>query len=121
MKTLKLILSYILGLILIGGGVMHFLKPGNYYGFIPDIFPQDAIIYISGVIELILGIGVFIPSMRHKASLGILLLMLAFLPLHVMDVFREHPGIGSHQLALIRLPFQFIFIGWAWFISRKDK
>jgi len=36
-----------------------------------------------------------------------------------MDVFKENPAIGSHQLALIRLPLQFVLILWAWFIAKK--
>jgi len=60
-----------------------------------------------------------IPRYRSLGTLGILLLMLAFLPLHVMDVFSDQPAIESHQLALIRLPIQFVFILWAWFINKK--
>jgi hypothetical protein len=44
--------------------------------------------------------------------------MLAFLPLHLMDVFKDAPAIGSHKAALVRLPLQFVFILWAWFIYR---
>jgi uncharacterized membrane protein len=51
--------------------------------------------------------------------LGILAMMLVFLPLHIWDIFRENPAIGSHKVALIRLPIQFVLIAWAWFISKK--
>jgi hypothetical protein len=50
-----------------------------------------------------------------------LVLMLIFLPLHTYDVFVDNPAIGSHKAAMIRLPVQFLFIAWAWFISKKDK
>jgi uncharacterized membrane protein len=42
------------------------------------------------------------------------LLMIAFLPLHIVDVFKDNPAIGSTTLAYIRLPIQFILIYWAW-------
>jgi hypothetical protein len=45
--------------------------------------------------------------------------MIIFLPLHVWDVFRDKPAIGSHQIALIRLPIQFLLIFIGWFISKK--
>ncbi len=121
MKTLKLVLTFILGAFILFGGVNHFLKPDMYLPFIPAIFPQKAIIYLSGIVEIALGIGVFIPKFRYKAGFGILLLMLVFLPLHIWDVFSATPAIGSHKAALIRLPLQFVLIAWAWFISKKSQ
>ena len=44
--------------------------------------------------------------------------MLAFLPVHVWDVFRADPAIGTHGAALVRLPFQFVFILWAWLVAK---
>jgi len=119
MIMFKLILTYVFGLFMILGGVMHFINPEMYNPFIPDFLPKDLINYASGFLEIILGIGAMIPSYRLKATKGIFLLMLAFLPLHIMDVFKENPAIGSHQLALMRLPLQFVLILWAWFISKK--
>ncbi|HAK78963.1 MAG TPA: hypothetical protein DCM71_19145 [Runella sp.] len=51
--------------------------------------------------------------------LGIFVMMLVFLPLHVIDIFKENPAIGSHQVALVRLPIQFVLIAWTWFIYKK--
>jgi uncharacterized membrane protein len=47
-------------------------------------------------------------------------MMLAFLPLHILDVFKENPAIGSHEAALVRLPLQFVLILWAWFIKKRN-
>jgi len=119
MKILKLILTYLFGAFMIFGGVNHFLKPEMYLPFIPSFLPGAAINYLSGIAEIIVGIGVFIPAFRSQSTLGILVLMLLFLPLHIVDVFKENPAIGSHQMALIRLPLQFVLILWAWFIHKK--
>jgi uncharacterized membrane protein len=119
MKIRKQALTILLSLIMISGGILHFLKPAMYAPFFPDYFPKTAIIYSSGLLEIMVGIGAFIPRFRSMATLGILLLMLAFLPLHVIDVFKEKPVVGSYQMALIRLPLQFILIAWAWFIWKK--
>ena len=104
---------------MIVGGINHFLKPDMYLPFIPEMLPQKAIIYLSGVVEIALGVGAFVPQWRSKATLGILLLMIAFLPLHVIDVFKAHPAVGNHETALIRLPLQFVLIAWAWFIRTR--
>lgn len=119
MKNLKLSLTFLFGVFMIFGGVNHFIKPEMYAPFTPDFLPSLAINYLAGVAEIVLGLGVFIPRYRSKATFGILLMMLVFLPLHVFDIFKENPAIGSHQAAIIRLPVQFLFIAWAWFIHKK--
>lgn len=119
MKNIKLLLTLAFGAFMIFGGVMHFARPAMYEAFIPDFLPTDFVNYASGLAEIAVGIGTFIPRFRAAATLGILVLMIGFLPLHVLDVFKENPAIGSHQAALIRLPIQFVLIGWAWFISRR--
>jgi uncharacterized membrane protein len=116
---LKQILTFLFAAFMILGGINHFIKPEMYLPFIPSSLPGLFIIYASGVVEVILGIGALIPKTKKTATLGILLLMIAFLPLHVWDVFKENPAIGSHQVALFRLPIQFVFIAWAWFISKE--
>jgi uncharacterized membrane protein len=81
--------------------------------------PKDLVNKAVGILEIAIGIAVFFPQTRSYATLGLLLMMLAFLPLHIADVFKEMPAIGSHKAALVRLPLQFVFILWAWFIYRK--
>ncbi len=110
MKILKLVLTFLFGAFMIFGGVNHFLKPAMYFPFFPDFLPKEALNYLTGIAEIVVGIGVFIPKYRTQAALGILIMMLAFLPLHIWDVFKENPAIGSHQATLVRLPIQFVLI-----------
>ena len=119
MARLKLVLIFVFGLFMIFGGFMHFLNPDMYNPFIPDFMPKVLVNNASGALEIAVGIAAMIPRYRAWGTLGLHALMLAFLPLHVMDVFKENPAIGSHEMALIRLPVQFIFILWAWFIHKK--
>ncbi|MEO8471626.1 MAG: MauE/DoxX family redox-associated membrane protein [Chryseolinea sp.] len=113
---LKKILTYVFGGVMVLAGLNHFMNPQIYDPFIPDFLPKLAVNYVTGVLEFALGVGAIIPSTRHLATLGILLLMVSFLPLHTIDVFKDAPAIGSHQAALIRLPLQFVLILWAWWI-----
>ena len=121
MKIFKLILTFLFGAFMIMGGINHFIKPAMFFPFIPDFLPREAVNYIAGILEVVVGVGVFIPAFRSWATLGILGLMVVFLPLHIIDVFSEIPAIGSHQLALIRLPIQFVLILWAWYICTFSK
>lgn len=121
MKAHTTLLRSIFGAFLILGGIAHLLKPELYDPMIPDALPKTAVNYLTGLIELTLGVGVFIPRYRSVATLGIFLLMIAFLPIHVIDAFRDEPAIGSKALAYVRLPLQFVLIGWAWFVYKRGS
>ena len=121
MKTLKLVLTLLFGALMILAGINHFLKPEIYYPFFPEAAPKAFLTYASGLLEIMAGVSVFIPAYRHWGTLGILVLMVLFLPFHIWDVFSLSPAIGSRQAALIRLPIQFLFILWAWFIHKKTR
>ena len=118
MKIAWLVIRVLFALFMIYGGVQHFLKPDFYIPFVPSFLPfTKGIIYASGLIEVILGVLLIIPKYAKYGALGILILMLIFLPIHTWDVFSDTPAIGSHKAALIRLPVQFIFIALAWKIK----
>ena len=119
MKIVWKVLQVLLALFLIYAGIQHFIKPSFYEPFVPVFLPgKTAIVYASGVVELILGILLLVPKYTKLAATGIIILMLIFLPIHVWDVFSETPSIGSHPAALIRLPVQFLFIAWAYGVRR---
>jgi len=110
------IIKIILALFMLYGGVQHFVKPDFYLPFVPSFLPYPmAIIYISGIIEIVLGIALLLSKKYAKlGALGVLVLMILFLPIHIWDVFSENPAIGSHSAALIRLPIQFVLIALSW-------
>lgn len=117
-KTWK-VLQILLAIFMIYAGIQHFIKPLFYTPFIPDFLPYEmGIIYISGLLEIILGVFLLIPKFAKLASTGVVILMLVFLPIHIWDVFSDTPAIGSHKAALIRLPVQLLFIGWAYKIRQ---
>jgi uncharacterized membrane protein len=106
------------GIILIASAIGHLVNPDFSSGFIPDFLPKTLVHVLTSIVEAVLGIGVFIPNYRKKALTGIFILMILFLPLHIQDVFREEPVVGSLTGALIRLPVQLLLILMAWY-ARK--
>ncbi|MFK7814453.1 MAG: MauE/DoxX family redox-associated membrane protein [Maribacter sp.] len=119
MKIVWKVLQVILSLFLIYAGVKHFLTPAFYEPFVPAFLPaKTMIVYASGVVEIALGVLMFIPKYTKKAAMGVIILMLVFLPIHIWDVFSDTPAIGSHTAALIRVPFQFLFMAWAYAVRR---
>lgn len=71
------------------------------------------IVQVSGLVELAAGIGLYIPVLRNIAALIVFILMIGFLPLHIWDVSRVRPAMGTKARAWIRLALQFVLIGWA--------
>jgi uncharacterized membrane protein len=118
MKTLQLIAAILFGLFLIYGGINHFLNPEFYNPFIPDFLPELWVNYATGLVELILGIGLCLPKFKQKAAFGALLLMIAFTPIHLWDLWSETPAIGSRTAAWIRIGVQGLFIAWLYWLSR---
>jgi uncharacterized membrane protein len=118
MEIIKLILTFLFGIFMIGNGMYHFSKPDTYFPFIPNFLPKEAINYLVALIEILVGMSVFIPQTRQFGVLIILIMMIAFLPIHIIDAFRQNPLIGTKQIAFQRLGLQLIFVLWAWYIHR---
>lgn len=110
------IIKIILALFMIYGGGQHFVKPNFYMPFVPSFLPYPmTIIYVSGIAEIVLGFALLLNKKYARfGALGVLFLMILFLPIHIWDVFSETPAIGSHDAALIRLPIQFVLIALSW-------
>ena len=119
MKLAKKIIAIVLGLFLILSGVGHFMNAEMYFPMIPDFLPKDLVNILAGVVELVLGIGVFIPKFKQKALLGIFLLMIAFLPSHIWDALKETPAIGTKTVAMVRIGIQCVLIYLPWFAQKK--
>lgn len=121
MHRFKAISAYIFGAFLLFAGVNHFLNPQMYAPFVPSWLPLSFANLSSGILEIILGIGLFISASRKWAAWGALVLMLIFLPIHIWDVLRDDPAIGSATAAYVRLPIQFLFIGWMWWLAKSEN
>lgn len=73
-----------LSLFFMVAGLNHFINPGFYLPLIPPYFPwKDWINWISGMIEIVLGLGLLFSRTRRISSWGIILLLLLFIPSHV--------------------------------------
>ena len=116
MDTLLLVLKIIFGLFFTYAGVMHFIKPQFFKHFIPNFLPKLSVNYIFGGIEIVLGVALFFSQIVKEAAAGIFILMLLFLPIHIWDLTKKRPAIGSKKLAIIRIPLQFLLMYCAYLI-----
>ena len=104
-------------------GMNHFIMPEFYYPLIPDYLPNKVVINtISGVIEILLACGLLIPNTRKWSALGIILLLLAFIPAHVhfiliggcVDASLCVPDWVAWVRLLVIHP---VLIYWAWYFK----
>lgn len=119
MKLAKKSIGIALALLLILSGIAHFINPEMYFPITPNFLPKYLLNAFAGGIEIILGVGVFIPTYRRTSLLGISLLMLAFLPVHIWDALQDEPFVGSKMNAYSRIALQFLLI-YLPFIARKQ-
>lgn len=103
------------------GAYNHIANPNFYNGFIPDFLPKIAVNYLSALVELIIGVLILIPNKRNLGALSFVALMVAFFPIHIWDLLKDIPAIGSKQAAVIRLVVQCIFIAIGYFVFKKSK
>ncbi|MGH7822705.1 MAG: DoxX family protein [Candidatus Binatia bacterium] len=123
MSRPKLVLLVVMAAFYVFGGVMHFANTEFYRPLMPPYLPwHDALIYVSGAAEIALGVGVLVPQTRVAAAWGIVLLLIAVFPanLHVAlnDVPMSGASAGLGVWNWVRLPFQGLFVLWAWWYTR---
>jgi len=114
----KTISCFILGTGFIFVGVFHFVRPSGFVAIVPPFLPAHlALVYISGVFEILGGIGLFLPRLRPIAVIGLIVLVVAVFPANIyMLMHPEEFATGwITPLALwLRLPLQPILIWWLW-------
>lgn len=110
---------YVMGVLYILAGINHFLKPKFYLRIIPPYIPwHKAMNYISGAAEVFLGLLLFCPAYSAMAAWGIILLLIAVFPANIYHLTSAKPGRGIPIWVLwLRLPFQAVFILWAWWYT----
>jgi uncharacterized membrane protein len=83
-SKVKIVLRWLLVGFYFVAGVNHFVHPEFYLPLIPDYLPSPELInVVSGVFELLFAIGVILPKYRKPSVIGIILMLIAFIPSHV--------------------------------------
>ena len=116
-----LVLKWALGLAMMAVGVLHFVSPKGFERIVPKWLPAPrAIVYVSGFFEIAGGLGLLIPFTQVAAAWGLIALYVAVFPANVNMEVNDLP-LGKTKLpkgALwLRLPFQAVFIGWAYLFT----
>ena len=107
---------YVMGIFYIIVGIKHFQDPSWFVQIVPPILPYKyELVYISGFFEVLLGILLMIPRFQSIAAKGLMALLICVYPANIYLAQTNGVALGiSPLIAWGRLPFQFIFIGLAY-------
>ena len=108
---------FLMGAMYIIAGIMHFLKPKIYLRIMPRYLPfHKPLVIISGLVEILLGIGLFNRSTKDISLYGIIAMLAIFLLVHFYMLSSKKAGAGFPRwILLLRLPLQFALMYWAFF------
>ncbi len=125
MSVVRAIARVVLAVFFVVAGVNHFRSPAIYLGMMPPWLPwPEALNAISGVAEILGGIGLLVPATRRVAGWGLIALLIAIFPANVHVALQGHmPGTNFSPAVLwSRLPFQVLFAAWVWWVAlKRDK
>tara|TARA_B100000927_G_C16038569_1_gene298067 strand:+ start:26 stop:394 length:369 start_codon:yes stop_codon:yes gene_type:complete len=112
----KVISVFVMGIFYVIVGIKHFQDPSWFVQIIPPILPYKyELVYISGFFEVLLGILLMIPRFQSIAAKGLMALLICVYPANIYLAQTNGVALGiSPLIAWGRLPFQFVFIGLAY-------
>ena len=128
---MTLALRWLLALAMTGVGILHFTDPRPFVRIVPPLLRSDsswigplALVYISGVFEILGGVGLVVPIAltQRIAAYGLIALFIAVFPANVYMAMAKIP-LGNTPMpewALwARLPLQAVLIVWAWWLAKS--
>lgn len=109
----------VLGVVFVLAGSTHFLFPAPYVKIMPPGLPVPLLlVYVSGACECGLGVLMF-TRFASWAAWGLIALLIAVFPANVHMALHPELTPKIPPAALwARLPFQGVFIAWAYWFTR---
>jgi uncharacterized membrane protein len=119
MSTTKRVLLWIMAGAYVFAGFNHLWNPTFYLAIMPPDLPNpEWLNVISGLAEILLGVYVLEPRTRVLAAWGIIALLIAVFPANLYAAVENVGDVGT--AGWVRLPFQIVFIAWAYWYTRED-
>jgi len=121
---LKRVALFLLSLFFIAAGVNHFLNPRTYTAIMPPYLPAHMeLVYVSGIFEVLGGLGVLPVITRRLAGWGLIALLFAVYPANIHMAMNPDLFVGRGMplwAIYLRLPLQFVFVSWVYWATRPD-
>lgn len=118
LKGLAAVGRVLLAAVLLVAGLGHLFNTSEFLGQVPTFFPwRDAIVVVSGIVELALGSALLLARGERRAQAG--LVVAAFFVLVFPGNISQYVtgsdafGLDTDTARLVRLFFQPVLVAWA--------
>ena len=110
----------------VSAGLLHFLKTQFFVDMVPAALPAPvSLVYVSGVFEILGGIGLLVPRTRRFSAFGLIALFVAVFPANINMAVNHITPTGTTEMPVwvlwARLPLQGVLIWWAYRVGRSAK
>lgn len=108
----------VLAAFMLVAGTAHLVDTAEFYGQLPPWVPaREAVVVVSGVVELAFGVALLLGSRRLRPIVGLALgaFLVAVFPGNVYQWLAgtDAFGLDTDRARLLRLPFQPVLVVWA--------
>jgi uncharacterized membrane protein len=126
--TLDTALAGLLSVLLVTAGALHFVATDLFAQIVPPMLPApEVIVWLSGVAEIAIGLGLMFRRTRRIAAVLAVALFVAVFPanLYMAMAHLEIRGLPAwlpqptETGRWMRLPFQALLVGWAIWVARR--
>ena len=124
-STLQTWLRLLLSAFFITMGTLHFAAAEPFIAIVPSVlpFPRE-LVYLSGLGEILGGLGILPVATRQWAGFGLIALLIAVFPANINQALNNIPIQGRAISPLVlwaRLPLQFVLMAWVWWCTLSGK
>ena len=104
-------------------GLGHFLQTAAMAEMLPPAVPyRTELIYLTGVLELVGAIGIWVPRLTRLTGLCLIVMLIGLLPANIYSAFAQ-VKFGGHESGpaylLARVPFQVLAIWWVYLATLR--
>lgn len=119
---MKVLFLYLMALFYIGAGINHFIYAEGYIRIMPPWLGwKPGLVYISGLIEIVLGLLLLKRNTRILAAWGIIALLVIVFPANIQMMLNAwHLQQPSLWITIVRLPVQVLLIWWAYLYTKPN-
>ncbi|ADY28335.1 MULTISPECIES: DoxX family protein [Cellulophaga] len=108
---------YLMALLYVIAGIMHFIKPKIYTRIMPRYLPKHLLlVHISGIVEVVVGVGLLYTPTKNLAIYTLIAMLIVFLLVHFYMLSSKKAAAGiPRYILLLRIPLQFALMYWAYY------
>lgn len=117
-RVLREFFRWLASVLFILAGINHFLHPHFYERIVPPGFPSPQfLVLVSGLAEIVGGLGVLMGRLRRLAGWGLLVLLILIFPANIYMALHPQRFEISPWILWTRLPLQAVLMAWVWWVT----